>query len=160
MNCRLKDIPSLGVMGIVLHKVMQKAKTLYKEFDLNRSQASILFTLHNRDAMSQKELASSLNVTPPSITSSIQKMEKDGYLTRHQDEADQRVMRLTLTEKGRECVAGAVSVASQMDELMFRGMNTEEKLLFRRLLMQIYENLEQEALQTENIGDSLKISND
>ena len=46
MNCRLKDIPSLGVMGIVLHKVMQKAKTLYKEFDLNRRY--ILFILMDK----------------------------------------------------------------------------------------------------------------
>lgn len=146
MNCRMEDIPALGVMGIVFHKVMHRAKGMYKEFDMNRSQAGILFTLHRHDAMSQKELASNLNVTPPSITSSIQKMEKDGYLTRHQDEADQRVMRLSLTEKGKACVSGAIAVAEQMDELMFRGMNTEEKLLFRRLLMQIYENLERETL--------------
>ena len=144
MNCELKDIPSLGLMGIVLHKVMQRAKEMYKEFDLNGSQASILFTLHRRDAMSQKKLASHLNVTPPSITSSIQKMEKDGYLTRHPDEADQRVLRLTLTEKGRTCVSKVVTVASQMEGLMFREMNPEEKLLFRRLLIQIYENLELE----------------
>lgn len=146
MGCDLKDIPSLGMMGIVLHKVMKRAKSMYKEFDLNRSQASILFSLHRHDAMSQKELATHLNVTPPSITSSIQKMEREGYLTRRQDTADQRVMRLTLTEKGKSCIAGTMAVASQMDELMFRGMNTEEKLLFRRLLIQIYDNLENEQL--------------
>ena len=54
------------------------------------------------------------------------------------------MLRLTLTEKGRTCVSKVVTVASQMEGLMFREMNPEEKLLFRRLLIQIYENLELE----------------
>lgn len=143
MNCDLNDVPFLGMMGIVMHRVMQRARGMYKEFDMSRSQASILFTLNKNQIMSQKELASSLNVTPPSITSAIQKMEKDGYLTRRADKTDQRVMRLSLTDKGAACVSHVMDVGMDMEKLMFRGMNTEEKLLLRRLLMQIYENLEE-----------------
>ena len=93
--------------------------------------------------MSQKELAARLNVTPPSITSSIQKMERDGYLTRHPDPADQRVMRLSLTEKGKSCIKGVYTVAEKMEELMFRGMTREEIMLFKRLLFQIRDNLDE-----------------
>lgn len=143
MNCDLDEIPFLGLLGIVMHKVMNCAKGMYQEFDLNRSMASILFTLNRREALSQKELAKSLNVSAPSITSSIQKMERAGYITRQPDKEDQRVMRLSLTEKGRSCIQGVKTVADQMEELMLRGMNTEEKLLLRRLMQQIYENLEQ-----------------
>lgn len=143
MNCDLHEIPFLGLLGVVMHKVMHCAKGMYQEFDLNRSMAGILFTLNQRESLSQKELAKSLNVTAPSITSSIQKMERSGYITRRPDREDQRVMRLSLTEKGRSCIQGIKTVADQMEELMFRGMNTEEKLLFRRLMLQIYENLEQ-----------------
>ena len=64
MQCNLNDIPDLGLMGIVMHRVMQRAKSRYQEFDLNWSQASILFTLHNHSSMSQKALASKLNMTP------------------------------------------------------------------------------------------------
>ncbi len=32
----------------------------------------------------------------------------------------------------------------QMDEIMFRGISAEEKLLLRRILIQIFENLEKE----------------
>ncbi len=88
MQCDLETVPSLGLMGIVVHKIKNRAKEMYQEFDMNGSQASILFTLYQRDAMSQKDLAALLNVTPPSITSSIQKMEREGYLTRRPDEAD------------------------------------------------------------------------
>ena len=142
MQCDLRDIQDLGLMGIVMHRVMKRAKSKYEEFDLNRSQASILFTLHQRSSMSQKDLAVSLNMTPPSITSAIRKMEKDGYISRKQDESDQRVMRLALTEKGESCIQNVKKVAEEMRELIFRGMSPEEIMLFRRLLIQINDNLE------------------
>lgn len=144
MYCDLNNLPTLGMMGIVLHKVMNRAKEMYQEFDLNKSQASILFALHQRDSMSQKELASRLNVSAPSITSAIQKMEKEDYLTRRPDENDQRVMRLSLTEKGKSCIQSVWTVAENMEHLMFRGMNAEKTLLFRRLLVQIHDNLKAE----------------
>lgn len=142
MQCSMNNIPVLGMMGIVMHKVMNEARGMYQEFDMNKSQASILFTLHQKDSMSQKELASRLNVSAPSITASIQKMERAGYLTRRPDEKDQRVMRLTLTEKGKSCIHGVRAVAEQMQERMFRDMSQEEIILFRRMLIQIYENLQ------------------
>lgn len=142
MQYDLSNIPDLGLLGIVLHRAMKRAKSKYEEFDLNRSQASILFTLHQRSSMSQKELAESLNMTPPSITSAIRKMEQEGYIRRRQDESDQRVMRLALTEKGAACVENVKRVADEMHELIFQGMSPEEIMLFRRLLIQINENLE------------------
>lgn len=143
MNHNSDEIPAIGLMGIVMHKMMNRAQEMYQEFDLNKSQAGVLFTLHQSDSMSQKELADRLNVTPPSITASIQKMERDGYLTRHPDPKDQRVMRLTLTEKGRSCIDGILTVARQMEELMFRNMIREEIMLLKRLLLQISDNLDQ-----------------
>ncbi|HJC74393.1 MAG TPA: MarR family transcriptional regulator [Candidatus Mediterraneibacter faecavium] len=143
MQWNEKEMPALALMGMVMHKMMHRAKEMYQEFDLNKSQAGVLFTLHGSDSMSQKELAARLNVTPPSITSAIQKMEKEGYLTRHPDPADQRVMRLTLTEKGKSCIKGVYIVAEQMEELMFQGMTREEIMLFKRLLFQIKDNLDE-----------------
>ena len=64
MSCETNDIPVMGIMGIVLHKMLNTAKGMYQEFDLNRSQAAILFTLHRRKSISQKELAGELNMTP------------------------------------------------------------------------------------------------
>ena len=140
-RCR-DEIPAIGMMGIVMHKMMNRAQEMYQEFDLNKSQAGVLFTLHRSDSMSQKELAARLNVTPPSITASIQKMERDGYLTRHPDPKDQRVMRLSLTEKGKSCIQGVWTVAQQMEELMFFNMTGEEVALLKRLLLQISDNLD------------------
>ena len=82
-----------------------------------------------------------MNMTPPSITSTIQKMERSGYITRKPDPSDQRVMRLELTEKGESCIQTVKMIADQMEEMLSRGMSAEEKILFRRFLMQINDNL-------------------
>ena len=110
--------------------------------NLNRSSAGELFTLHQRKTISQKELAEQLNVTAPSITSLIQKMEKSGYISRRPDEQDQRVMRLSLTEKGESLVQSVKDVSDRMEQILLEGMSLEEKLLFRRLMLQVNENLD------------------
>ena len=68
-------------------------------------------------------------------------MERDQYITREPDRHDQRVMRLTLTEKGKSCIQAVKDVADRMEDIMLQGMSLEEKLLFRRLLIQTGENL-------------------
>ena len=142
IQCDMKDIPILGLMGIVSHRAMNTAKGMYQEFDLNRSQAAILFTLHRRKSISQKELARELNMTAPSITSAIQKMEREKYITRETDKSDQRVMRLTLAERGKACIQSVKNVGERMDEIIQGGMSLEEQLLFRRLILQVKDNLE------------------
>ena len=145
MGCNLDKVPELGLMGIVMHRVINRAKGMYQEFDLNASQAGILFSLHQSSAMSQKELAESLNMTPPSITSTIQKMEKGGYIRRKADEKDQRVLRLSLTEKGESCIQSVKQVAEQMRKLIFYEMSEDEIQQFRKFLLRINENLEREV---------------
>lgn len=144
MQYDLNNIPNIALFGIVFHKIGQTAKGFLEEYDLNKTQANILFTLHNHVSFSQKELAKQLHVTAPSITSAIQKMEREGYIQRSTDENDQRIMRLGLTEKGEACIAHIKEVAVQMDELIFRGMSAEERMLLRRLMVQIFENLDTE----------------
>lgn len=150
MNCNLNEMPMLGLLGVTTHGIFNAAKTMFRELDMNRSKASILFSLRNRDAISQKELADLLNVSAPSITSSIQKMEKEGYIIRTPDRQDQRVMRLSLTEKGRACIQSVVDVGERMEEIVFQGMTLEEKLLFRRLLIHANENM-QEYERKQNV---------
>ena len=50
-------------------------------------------------------------------------------------------MRLSITEKGEACLKDIKDVAMKMDAGMFKGMSQEEKLLLRRLLLQMRDNL-------------------
>lgn len=149
MKCDLEKVPNVGLFGMLVHQSGLRAQKMFDKYGLNKSQASILFMLHHEESvsqkpLSQKELAKKLNVTAPSITSAIQKMERAEFIKRAPDENDQRIMRLYLDEKGKSCIEHVKEVTRKMDEIMFRGISQEEQLFLRRLLIQMFENLSQE----------------
>jgi len=53
------------------------------------------------DGISQHELADELHVAAPSISRMLQAMERAGLVERRDDERDQRITRVYLTERGR-----------------------------------------------------------
>lgn len=144
-NHNMEDIPTGRLMVQIMHMVMKRSNELLEQWGLKNSQAGILFMLHCAGEMSQREMAARIRVTPPSITAAIQKMEKQGYIQRKPDEKDQRVMRLSLTEQGTACVEHVKSAMDTLEKMMFQYMSQEERLLFRRLLLQMQENLKGES---------------
>lgn len=144
MQCNHEDTPTIALMNQVMHIGMCSSEKKFAEYDLKPWQVMILFVLNHNVGFSQRELAAKLNLTPPTITSAIQKMEKQGYIVRKPDEKDQRVMRLYVTDKSRECTDNIMAVVHHMEEVMFRGFSMEERLLFRRLLLQMRDNMKSE----------------
>lgn len=145
MDYRFDNIPMIGILSQVAHLSGCYAKQSYEMFDLKPWQAGILIVLSMDGELSQRELANKLNQTPPSVTTAIQKMEKLGYITRTPDPEDQRILRLRLTDKSREYLEHIREATEQIEERILKGMNIEEKLLFRRLLMQVRDNLLEET---------------
>lgn len=153
---RDEDMPILGVFSEVTGLQNWLAGRLFSRFDLKPWQAGILLVLAGRD-LSQKEVAEKLNVTPSTITTSIQKMEREGYVYRSPDPNDLRVMRLSVTEKSKAYLEKLFEVGDLMDEIVFAGMSVEEKIVLKRLLLQVRENLrdaEKEAQKRRKIGET------
>lgn len=104
-------------------------------------QPPMLFALYKKDGQSQKDLAKQLNINPATITVMLTRMEKAGLLERRKDPDDQRVVRVYLTVTGRDVCLKVVKVTDGISEECFHGFTQEEKMLLRRLLMQMKENL-------------------
>ncbi len=141
MDCNFDHMKTLGVLAQVTHLSSCHAKKMFGKYDLKPGHAGILFVLHKEGELSQKELSAKMNLTPSSITSAIQKMEKLGYIRRKPDEHDQRILRLCVTEEGKAYIEYICKVGKQMEEMVFRGMSMEETLLLKRLLIQVRDNL-------------------
>ena len=91
-----------GFMLIQQVAHLAKYQTL-KEMEscgLKPNQAGILVVLRSEGGLSQKELAKRMGVTPPSMTAALKKMEKQGYVLREQDEKDQRITRIRISDQG------------------------------------------------------------
>lgn len=108
---------------------------------LYRGQPPVLRFLHAEDGLTHKVLAARLGVTPATVTKMLQRMEKAGWIQRRPDPADLRVSRAYLTEAGRAIRAEMDAVLQHLDEEAFAGFTLEERLLFRRFLLQTRDNL-------------------
>ena len=141
MDMNVDHMQTLGVLAQVTHLSSCHAKEMFGKYDLKPGHAGILLVLNQEGELSQRELAKKMNLTPPTITSVIQKMEKLEYIRRKPDEKDQRVLRLCVTEKGKAFIDDICRVGKQIEEMVFRGMSMEETLLLKRLLVQVRDNL-------------------
>lgn len=133
------------LMCHVMHLYLQRSICLFKELDIHPGQAGLLWVLNCKDqdhrGMAQKELAKHIGVKPPSITVMLKKLEAEAYIEKKQDENDQRIMRIFLTEKGKNIAAKMETVMEQLEQEAFANMNEQEVMLFRRLLLQMRDNL-------------------
>lgn len=140
----MKDItqaPINFILQNLLHLTHMQSNQFFKTYDMKPGQFGILFVLDKHGSCSQRELADRIGVTPPSMTVAIQKLEKIGYLKKLTDPNDQRVSRVEITEEGAACVKEAKKVLEHIEEILVKNMSLEEKLLLRRLLLQMRENI-------------------
>lgn len=70
--------------------------------DITREQHQVLCLIHSRERCTSTFLADILFVGKSSITSIVNRLVGRGWIERERDEADRRVVYLTLTEEGRK----------------------------------------------------------
>ena len=133
---------------------MDKCFVKLKNIGIHPRQIPILAVLYKEDGYSQKELARQLGVKPPTVTVSIQRLEKSGLLIRKQDEKDQRVSRIYLSQEGRKIIKEGMKMAREGEQYILAGFSESEICLMRRFCAQIKENIkampEPEASSDEN----------
>lgn len=139
-----ENMPVQLLLAQVGHMYKWYVGNQMKDTQLKPGQAGILVILQMTGPMSQRELADRIHITPPSVNVAIQKLEKAGYVRKEQDEKDQRMTRIHLTESGEEIIENMHDIISRTEATILKNMSTEEKILVRRLLLQMSDNLREE----------------
>ena len=107
-----------------------------KELNLTYTQYIVMMVLWEKERVSSRELAECLHLDYGTLTPVLKRLGQAGYLTRERASEDERLLTLTLTEKGRELKASAVSIPPAIAECM--GLTREE---FGTLYMLTYKAL-------------------
>lgn len=121
---------------------MTKCFGQMQELGIYPGQIPVLGLVAKKDGLSQRELAKILNIKPPTVNVSVQRLEKAGFLYKKPDEKDQRVTRIYLTEKGKETKAKVLERIHKNEAVMLEGFSEAEQCLLRRFLEQILANIE------------------
>ena len=114
-----------------------------------RSGQLILIELAKRDGRTQLDLANATHLKAPTISVSLQKLEKEGYVSRRPDEYDLRATRVFLTDKGRELDARLKTFIREQEAISTSCLTEEECDSLVAILLKIRENLVGEEPQEE-----------
>ena len=133
------DITSL--LAQVCRLEHARSHELLEELGLYRGQHRILRALWVQDGLTHTELSRHSHVRPATISTTIQRMEAAGLVERRHDAKDQRVSRAYLTQTGRALEHNIGQVWHRLEEEIFADITPEERMLLRRLFLQMRENL-------------------
>ena len=139
-----------------LHSARRTAKdTLLTEYGLqNLGQPMLLSILRQKPdgtADSQRELADDLRIERATVTVTLQKLERGGFIRREADPDDQRVMRIYPTEKGINAVNNITVEIQRFHEACAKSLTDEQRQLLE--LLQKLENTVVDYLQGLNRPD-------
>lgn len=100
-------------------------------------QWAVLMFLWARDGLSQAELSKVVAIEPPTMVRTLDRMVRDGFVTRVPDARDGRVTRIHLTDRGRALRDELVPLAMQVNAANLGRLTAGEGRTLRRLLTKL-----------------------
>lgn len=111
------------------------------DLGLHPGQESVLCHLWNEDGLTPSELAQRLGVQPATVSKMLSRMERSGLISGCRDATDGRITRLHLTDAGQALFQPVQEAWSAVDRQILADFTLEERVLLRRLLIQVLHNL-------------------
>ncbi|GAA3413488.1 MarR family winged helix-turn-helix transcriptional regulator [Paenibacillus hodogayensis] len=137
------EAPLMGLMARLMRQHHYNSHLSLKDQDVHPGQPPVLFELSRHDGLRQNELAAKMRVKPATVTVMLNRMVKNGHVERRADPSDQRVWRVYLTDKGRSAVKEVHEALNASEAYALQGVTPEEKMLLRRLLLHMFDNVKQ-----------------
>jgi DNA-binding MarR family transcriptional regulator len=129
----------------LLAQVCQAYRSLSDAFmeqiAMHRAQAALLCRLFIRDGMTQSEIAEQLSVQGATVTNMLQRMEEAGLVARLRDPEDNRLVRVYLTDAGREKERAITDQFIKVEQAVFEGVSEQQRVILRSILNQMLRNM-------------------
>ena len=127
----------------IFHLLHQKSRSIKKQMDtglkdhnLYMSQWSILYCLNKFGEMSQTDIWTYLNVEAPTVTRTLERMEKSGWIVRKQG-TDKRERIIVMTEEAKTTFHTVMKQVAEMEKELLQHFTDEEKQQLYQLLNKI-----------------------
>lgn len=134
-----------GLIHKVAHKMKREIDHANQKLGVSGVQARIIGYVRceskNRDVF-QKDIEEHFELRGSSVTSTLQNLEKMGFIVRESIPTDQRLKRIVLTKKALDIHNQITKNIEQVEKEAFSSINKEEEQLLSDLLKRILNNIE------------------
>lgn len=127
------------------HAVVGASTSAFARHGVYEGQQFVLRALWAQDGLTPGELAKRLGLSTPTVTRAATRMEAAGLLRREPHQTDRRLVRLRLTERGRELEAIIEDEMAGLTERALAGFDDGEREAVVRALDRIRHNLMPES---------------
>jgi len=139
--------PQKETLGHLLANVSRlvgsRMRMKLEDIGLHHAQGMILFHLWRQDGTAQNVLAQALHIKPPTATNTLQRMERDGWIQRRRDAADQRIVRVYLTERAKALREEARASFRELDRELTAVLSKNERNILMASLVKAQNHLSQ-----------------
>lgn len=108
--------------------------------DVSMGFIGVLLALYQADGQTITELGENVSLEKSTMTGLLDRMARSDLIRREPDDADRRVLRIWLTERGRKARAGVARVLSRSYDELTGGVGDKEIERLERILAHIIEN--------------------
>lgn len=98
-----------------------------------------LLELWESDGVTQKHLVSKLGIEQATMANTLNRMERDGLITRRKDPEDGRSQLVWLTDQARALHAPAVAAAEAVNEDLLAPLTTDERRQLLALMRKVIQ---------------------
>jgi len=136
---------SIGLILRTADKSLEQAldSEIKQRFNLTGGQWKVIMILALREGISQKEVADLLSVEGPTLVPIIDKMEKDGFLTRKLNPNDRRINSIFLTKKSLELVEKIINTILDFRSIITKGVSKQDIDSARKVLLKMTQNVDE-----------------
>ena len=120
--------------AIELKKVFEKQ---LGPLQLKASEFSLLVLVASNPKVNQKQLGQALDISPPNMAVTIDRLVERGWVERVRSTQDRRAMQIHLTTSGRELVERAEKIAMTMENPALRMLSPAERAMLIELLLKV-----------------------
>ena len=134
--------------GFLITKIKQLQGRIFEKLlaehninEFNGAQGRILFVLWEKDDIPISELAKQTGLAKTTLTSMLDRMEKQGHIERVYSPTDRRTVRIRLTEAAGGFKEQYEQVSEEMNQIFYKGFSDEEILTLETGLRKVLTNL-------------------
>jgi len=111
-----------------------------EEFDITPIQFTILYFVdYDKGDLSSAQLSRRFSMTPQSMNELVAVLERKKLLKKSVDPAHKRILRLSLTAKGKKLLKDCNAALDLLEESLLQGLTTTETNSLKSLIGKILE---------------------
>lgn len=122
------------MMKAAMKKVEKYMGQRFEEYGINLAQSFILFSLLERDGLTLTEIGNRTGIENSSLTTMVDRLEKEELVKRGPDPQDRRVIRLFITDRGRDLAERVLDMGVAFNRRLKDSLGDSEEQFLKGLL--------------------------